>query len=126
HVHLQGVIAAIAFRIPEKPARQIRIGTRTHDGNVFGALRDRTGGLANATGGAAARAITDLRWNAIGIDVKELMIAKGAYITNTKHRAPVELLLNREVPFLDCRDSCICLSSLRSIDCAACGDSRAA
>src|SRR5208282_1930740 len=98
NIHLQGVVAAIAFRIPEKSARKIRIGagirTRDAPGYVFGALRHGTWRLAHATGNAAARVAANLRRNAIGIDADKLVEAKRSDVANTKLGVAVQLLLD--------------------------------
>src|ERR1035438_705529 len=126
HIHLQRVIAGVAFRIPEESRSQIRVGPRLHR-DVLRALRHGAfRGAGRATRDAALRIGTDRRWNRVGIDAQQAMVSMRADIGQPKNCVFVKLLLDREIPFLDRWSFGVRLYSLRREDGAGLRNARAA
>src|SRR6185436_4082512 len=104
-VDLQGVIAGVAFRIPEESVGHERRGTSSH-GNVLSSLRhtalerltNRHTGRGGAASLAAGRIRADLGRDAVWIDTDELVVSMRPDVGHSQARVAIQLLFDGEVP----------------------------
>ena len=123
HVHLQRVVAAVAFGVPEEARAEIGIGAAgARAGNILRALRHGMRNLLKLAAVATPPAEQPLGSEQIcvgmvfGIDAQQAVVSERADVGHAQHCIAIQLLLDCEIPFLDGRRLGVGLHALRSED----------
>ena len=117
HFRFQRVVTAVALGKPEETRSEewIRPCRSWSPGDVFRALGNCARG-SNTTGQTACGIGANLRWNRVLVNAHVTVISVRSHVGDAQRGALIQLLLNAEIPLLNCRRFRVALYSLRGVD----------